>query len=377
MRILYVTDALAIWGGLERILVEKMNYLAEEYGYEIYLSTSDQGDDPSPYLLSPKVKSSDLGVFYYRQYQYKGIKRIYVRYKLFSLYRRRLKKYVELLQPDIIICARLYLVSLVLKIKGDVPLLFESHSLKKTYSTENQGMLASIKMKYYLSQIRKTRMVVALTDSDAADWKSICNNVCTITNMVHLNTSGKYSDCSSKRAVFAGRFSIQKDMSSLIKIWAIVHDKFPEWELHIYGGYGEEQDCHKALNDNTNLNIIVHEPTSQIFEVYQKSSMLLLTSQFEPFGLVLPEAMSCGLPVVAFDCPYGPAEIITDGVDGFLIKDRDVLEYANKVCMLIDDISLRQKMGKAGILSSQRFSANIIMPKWKNLFEMIVKDNNN
>ena len=100
--------------------------------------------------------------------------------------------------------------------------------------------------------------------------------------------------------------------------------------------------------------------------------MLLLTSKFEPFGLVMPEAMSCGLPVVSFDCPYGPAEIITDGEDGFLIKNRDIHAFADKVCQLIENPPLRKEMGKQAIISSQRFSPEKIMPMWKQLFESIV-----
>ena len=99
---------------------------------------------------------------------------------------------------------------------------------------------------------------------------------------------------------------------------------------------------------------------------------VLLTSLYEPFGLVLPEAMSCGLPVVAFDCPYGPADIISDGVDGFLVKDRDIKVFAEKVCLLMDDISLRKKMGQAGIVSSQRYSTERIMPMWKQFFEQML-----
>ena len=105
-----------------------------------------------------------------------------------------------------------------------------------------------------------------------------------------------------------------------------------------------------------------------------KNSMLLLTSIYEPFGLVMPEAMSYGLPVVAFDCPYGPSDIITDGVDGLLVKDRSIEDFANKVCRLIEDEDLRRRMGVAGAKSSQRYSAEKIMPLWRNLFESIIRN---
>ena len=120
-------------------------------------------------------------------------------------------------------------------------------------------------------------------------------------------------------------------------------------------------------------NIVVFDPTPDIFDKYRENSILLLTSIYEPFGLVLPEAMSCGLPVVAFDCPYGPADIITDGVDGFLIRDRNVEEFANKVCLLMDNMDLRVKMGRAGIESSKRYDESRIMPLWKQLFDRLVQ----
>ena len=99
--------------------------------------------------------------------------------------------------------------------------------------------------------------------------------------------------------------------------------------------------------------------------------MLVMSSLYEPFGLVLAEAMSCGLPVVAFDCPYGPADIITDEVDGYLIADRNIELFAQRVGQLISDYDLRVKMGKAAVISSQRYQASCIMPQWIQLFEQL------
>ena len=86
----------------------------------------------------------------------------------------------------------------------------------------------------------------------------------------------------------------------------------------------------------------------------------------------MPEAMSCGLPVVAFNCPYGPSEIISDGNDGFLIDCYDVDAFAEKLCLLIENKSLRMQMGKNAIQSVLRFKKENIMPKWNNLFESLV-----
>ena len=122
------------------------------------------------------------------------------------------------------------------------------------------------------------------------------------------------------------------------------------------------------------INIRVNDGTPDIFDRYCDSSIFILTSVYEPFGLVLPEAMSCGLPVVSFDCDYGPREIITDGVDGYLVPLGNVEMFADRVCQLIENPLLRQKMGQAGILSSKRFSPEIIMPQWDKLFKRITSN---
>jgi glycosyltransferase involved in cell wall biosynthesis len=138
----------------------------------------------------------------------------------------------------------------------------------------------------------------------------------------------------------------------------------------MYGaGLMKESFIHEI--EGQDLGILIHEPDANIVERYLESSIHLLPSVYEPFGLVIVEAMSCGLPVVSFDCPYGPANIIIDGKDGFLIKDRNIEKFAEKLCLLIENPELRKSMGQVGIVSSQRYDASQIMPKWKALFEQM------
>ena len=149
----------------------------------------------------------------------------------------------------------------------------------------------------------------------------------------------------------------------------MVRQRHPDWQLRVYGEKGDvEEPLWQQLQED-GIGITVYPPTAEIMDVYQQHAMLLLTSRYEPFGMVLPEAMSCGLPVIAFDCPYGPADIITDGVDGFLVNDRNIKDFADKVCLLIENTELRHQMGQAAIRSSQRYQADRIMPAWQKLFE--------
>lgn len=373
MRLLYICDALAVYGGLERVLIEKANWLAKQKDYEICLLTVNQGEHPVCFLLHPDVQFEDLGIQFHQQYQLPLWKRVVRNRQLHRLFRERLAYKIQENASDIIICTRLDYIRDVISVKGDKPLVFESHSLCLASHFEGDGLLRRLHIRYLQLAVRKAAMTIALTQGDADEWRKLTPRVCVIPNVVHLNESGLYSDCTAKSAIFVGRFSKQKNVGSLLHIWKLVHERFPDWCLHIYGGYGEEQDSIFAKIKLMDANIQVHEATSNMMEKYRESSILLMTSSYEPFGLVLPEAMSCGLPVVAFDCPYGPADIITDGTDGFLISMNKRDDFVNRVCHLMDHFDLRIKMGKSGIESSKRYAECCIMPLWKHLFGRLVQ----
>ena len=371
IKIVYIVDAFAVWGGIERVLADKINYLIGYYGYEVCLLTVNQGTHSVPYKLHPNVQKIDLGIQMYQQYNFHGIKRFFIRRKLNKLLNLQLKRAIDKVSPDIIICVKLDFVGVLLAVKGMAPLIVECHTLCKSDALEGSGLLRRLHSMYWKLLVRRVNAVVALTEGDATAWKRWNCNVFVIPNAVNLNNHSSISDCRNKSAIFVGRFSTQKGIDSLLKIWSLVSEKHPEWQLDIYGE-GELRVHYLSVINEMGANVHVFAPTTNIMEKYRENSILLLTSLYEPFGLVLPEAMSCGLPVVAFDCPYGPAEIITDGVDGFLIQNRNVEAFADKVCQLIEDEALRKKMGEAGALSSMRYSPDRIMPQWKTLLENLV-----
>jgi len=368
MRILYVTDALAIWGGLERVLVEKANYLAALDGFEVFMLTVCQGDHSFPFPLDLRVTHVDLNIPFYDQYQYSGLRRMLSLRHLHLDCRESFRHQLSTIRPDVIACSRIEFVSDICRVKGDIPLVFESHSSFWTSRFEGAGPLRRFHTWWMNQSARKAQAVVTLTEGDATVWRKINKKVFVIPDAVNLNETGMFSNYQSKSAVFVGRLSRQKDIGSLLAIWQLIRQRHPDWQLHVYGEKGDiEETLWQQLQADGN-GITIHSPTTDILDVYQQHAMLLLTSRYEPFGMVLPEAMSCGLPVVAFDCPYGPVDIITNGVDGFLVKGRDMKEFVGKVCLLIDNIDLRRQMGQAAIRSSQRYQADRVMPAWHELF---------
>lgn len=375
MRIIYVTDAFTICGGIERVLTDKMNYLSAYYGYSVSLITIYQGSHSFPFLLDKGIKHVDVKVRLNQQYEYKGLFRVIKRWRLKKTIRIKLSSIISELKPDVIVCVKLDFAGLLNDVKGTTPLVVESHTLCQAERFEHPGVFRRLHLWMLKCSIRKVDAVVALTEGDAKDWRKINPSIYVIPNVVHLNEKDNYSDCLSKSIVFVGRLSKQKNIDALLNIWKRTFVLNPEWSLHVYGEKGDlGAKIYKRLLEARIINVVIHEPVKDnIIDEYKKHSILVLTSVFEPFGLVIPEAMSCGLPVVSFDCPYGPADIITDGVDGFLIKNRDIQAFADCVCQLIEDKELRLRMGQAAIKSAQRYRADVIMPKWKELFEHLCR----
>ena len=368
MRLIYVTDAFAVWGGMERVLADKMNILVGQYGWEVILLTTNQGKHPLTYELHTKIRHIDLDIRMHQQYKYHGIQKVLKRWNLKKKLKEGLKKTLVGIKPDVIVCVKLDFVPVLVDLKGDIPLIVESHTLCHSEKMDEVGMLRRLYIGSLKRSIRKADTVVALTEGDAKDWKAYNDNVHVIQNIVTLNESGFYTSFKQKSVIYVGRFSKQKDIDSLLRIWAIIHQQYPDWQLDIYGE-GELKDNYLSIIQKMNANIHVYEPTANIMEVYREHSILLLTSLYEPFGLVLPEAMSCGLPVVAYNCPFGPSSILSDGNDGFLIHNNDQQAFADRLCQLMSDGTLRSQMGRAASITSRRFEAKQIMPQWKTLFE--------
>lgn len=371
MKILFIYDAIAQWGGIERVWVERMNILADQYNYDVSLLTTIQGQHPVPYNLSKRVKHTDLAIQFHYAYRYNGIRKWYEMFKRKRLFVKRLKKYLSTNTPDIITGVATCYVSELIRAKGNIPLVSESHDIYD--SLFKQSITKWYIKRSILHSLSKSDTIVALTNGDAAKWRTLNPKVQVIANIVHLNNTNKYSTMNNNRIIFAGRLVEQKGIYSLLKIWDIIHNRHKDWILDIYGE-GEMHDLLIRESDKYDGSLVVHNPTPDIFQSYINSSISVLTSKYESFGLVIPEAMSCGLPVVSFDCPCGPRDIITEGEDGYLVQLGDCKTFADKVCYLIEHPEERLRMGKIAVKSAQRYKPENIMPKWIELYKSLTNE---
>ncbi|WP_326596687.1 glycosyltransferase family 4 protein [Streptomyces sp. NBC_01803] len=181
------------------------------------------------------------------------------------------------------------------------------------------------------------------------------------------------ADSTGRVVIAAGRLVRSKRHELLIRAFARVAAERPDWQLRVYGK-GEERDRLRALIDELGLNnnAFLMGAVTPIEAEWVKGSIAAVTSSFEPFGMTIVEAMRCGLPVVSTDCPYGPAEIIKDGMDGRLVPVGDESALAAALLDLVQDDELRLRMGRAALQNSRRYDPVPVVEVAEELFTSLL-----
>ena len=380
MKIAYYHYTMVKMGGVERIFTEKMNYLADIYGYDVFLITLYQGNHPLYYELSSKVKHIDLGIRSHTIYTKPRYQRPFLEYQYNELIRQKFQEIITEINPDIISAVAGQHTSFILNIQTKAKIIMESHQARYYTGMDRPRfnpvqMIKNVMQKHTMKKIeKKCDAIVTLTKDDAKSWNK--KKTFVIPNIVTQKTSC-ISTNTNKNVIAAGRLVYQKGFDKLIDAWDIVSASKKDWNLNIFGEGELYNDLQKKIMLYKLSNSIkIHQPTENIETEFTQSSIFVLSSRYEGFGLVLVEAMQCGVPCISFDCPHGPSDIIDNGINGILVKNGDIEEFANAILKLIDDEELRIKMGKAAIEKAKDYLPETIMPQWIELFNNLVIDNN-
>ena len=383
MKIIYILKSFAQLAGTERVMADKINYLAQK-GYSITLITYEQGVHPLAYKLHPTVKHIDLETRFFTLQKHSLLTRSFYYIKLKRLFRKKLQGIVNEQKPDYIVTTTysLKVAKDILRAKNNAKTIMESHinhdSLIKHYEFKKNDInryIFKVYDKINKNTLEKYDLFVSLTEKDATQWRTSGIKTKVIPNPItnypkEINTNKNHNN----RIIAVGRLNHQKGFDKLIEAFSLISSKYPEWRIDIFGkGELERELNSQIIKKRQEGRVIINQPTKDIYIEYLNSDFLVLSSNFEGFGLVLIEAMACGIPVVSFDCPYGPNEIITDMKDGILVKNGNVNQLSEKMEWMITHKVERTEMGIQARVSAKKYEIKYIMSIWEKLFKNKLK----
>lgn len=377
MKILYQIHSTYNPGGMERVLLNKVRYFVEEKGWDVTVVTTDQHGRLPFYPFPEGVKMIDLGVNYSEDNGKHFLKKLLGFLKRRRLHEKRFKALLEQIRPDVVDCFYPGECSFVPGLKDGSKKMMELHQSKLFHHQYNRtglmGLADKVRARMDERLVRKFDRFVVLTEEDAKMWGEM-PNIRVIPNAANF-IAQKYSDCSEKRVIAVGRLDYQKSFDRLILVWEKVHEKMQDWRLDIFG-QGEWKDMLQGMIDERGLQDVVriNAPTKNIGKEYSESSMLVMSSHYEGFPMVMIEAMACGLPAVSFDFKCGPKDIIKDGENGVIVPDGDIDALAEAMMKLMGDDELRKRMGENAKKVVETYSEEKVMNKWVSLYEEIVAD---
>ncbi|SHH21205.1 glycosyltransferase family 4 protein [Flavobacterium defluvii] len=359
MKLLYIVPKIKNAGGVARVLSLKANYFTEHFNYEVHILSQNETEDLPFYDFNSKVIFHNI-ILNGNPFQF------------LKAYKKQINQKVKEINPHVILVAdnglKAFIFPFVIKTK--IPIVFEIHGSK--FIEENplksdfiSKFISKIKYRFKDFGVRKFTKIVALSEENLEEWN--VKNGIVIPNPSWIQTK-LVSDLKNKKVICVARNSYEKGLDRLIVIWEKVIDIHPDWTLEIYTD--EVDSLNTIVVDlGMTLNIHIFSFVKNIEEKYLESSIYVMTSRTEGFPMVLLEAMASGLPCIAFDCPTGPRAIIKNNKNGFLIPDNDDLLFIEKLSALIENEDLRLEFGKNAKHSSENYSVEKIMEKWRSFLE--------
>jgi glycosyltransferase involved in cell wall biosynthesis len=357
-------------GGAERVISTMGNYWARR-GWRVVLLTMDPPGSPRFfYELDPAITHRHV------RFEVKGVPGLLRRGRNIVRRQRVLRREILASAPDIVIS---FLtrpnIGTVLAARGmDAPIIISERCIPTLEPLPWAWRLLR-RLTY-----RRADCMVAQTQRVLSYFPAAVQaRACVIPNPVAVPEGcGRPPEDSGgrpqRRTLAMGRLGWEKRFDLLIAAFAQVAPRYRDWGLEIWGE-GPDRACLEAQAASTGLGARIRLPgqTREPYRVMRQSDLFVLSSQFEGFPNVLCEAMACGLPVISFDCPCGPREIISDGLDGVLVPAGDVSALATAMSRLMGDGGQRARLGARAQEVRERYSLERIMALWEGLIDRLLE----
>ena len=381
MRIVFLHHANVCRAGIERMICLKANMLAEQLGCEVVLLTYEQNGEPYPYALSPKVKCVDLGVRLYAAYRLAYPMRYFRKQQLRRRLTLALREFLKDFRADIVVCTD--------KDAHELQALVAAHTTERLVIEAHTGMVdhlmqerqtttwfRKLNSRWDLLKLKRSvgkfDALIALTPEDAHCWQPYVPATVIPNALPFYPDQVAVAQQEFRRVISVGRLNRQKGQDLLLRVWQTVEQQHPDWHLDIYGDGNDRHMLCDLIRELNIKNVRVNDSTPDIYSEYMRCDFLVCSSRWESFGLILIESMSCGVPVVSFDCDNGPRNIISDGRDGLLARAGDVAHLAERMNWMIEHPELRAQMAKEARHSASRFREEEVLDRYAEFYQSLL-----
>ncbi|PHR69107.1 MAG: hypothetical protein COA67_11185 [Lutibacter sp.] len=370
IKVVYYTDQIYLHGGIEKVLAQKLNYFASLSEYEVHLITTEQKGKQFCYPISDKVIHHDLEINYVREKSYFNP----INFKKVPQHIKKLKSTLKKIQPTVLIVCNLafdfYFIPFISK---NIKTVKEFHASRYYYNQRLPKVSFLKKLLFRINDYIESKYtnIVLLNEDEKKYYKS--NNLVVIPNAISsINVEKPIKR--ENVIIAAGRMAQVKQFDHLIKAWSIIEKDFPDWEVQIYGEGDEliSKKLNGLISKLSLTNIRLKGSTNNLDIKMRQASIYALSSLTECFPMVLLEALSCGLPIVSYDCPHGPKNIITNNQDGILVEHNNIESFSIELSKFIRNEKLRTQMGITAINNVKRYSEDRVMKKWIQLFKTTI-----
>lgn len=379
MKILYCIPHLYNAGGMERVLTQKVNWLASHTDHQITILTTErtpQGMNDTCFPLDEKVQVVALSLDFNEDYSKPLWSKWVGHMRRMRAYEKALRDYIEVHHIDLCIslCGKEIAFLHKMPCRTIAELHFAMDQRRQLLMANHSGFfwsfLGRIRTWQLVHAVKPLERLVVLTEKDYTDWtKAGCTHVVCIPNICSMDGQKIPMRPKELRLLAVGRLHEQKGFDLLLQAWAPIEKNHPDWSLHIVGE-GPQRDALGHQIERMGLHhVVLAGKQDDMVQEYAEASLFVLSSRYEGLPLALIEAMWCGVPCIAFDCPHGPAELLAEN-RGFLVSNGDIRALSAQIEYAIshpDEAAERAR--KAQAFAQTHYSESCIMPKWEKLIE--------